>query len=379
MLKIPNNSFCMLPFVHLHIDEQNDIRLCCNSEKKIKQYSKDFNFNTDADFIKIRNKLLQGEAVEHCSKCYNVEQGGAKSFRYYHSVEWISNLNIDSTSDVRAELVFYDIRNDNTCNLACRMCYPGFSSQLEKEFLKLNWTKLSPRQRYKINEIVDIKKIRKLYLAGGEPTLIVEFREFLQLAIDKNRTDIELRIITNGTNVNKEFAELLSNFSNIEFTVSIDGYDQVNRYIRWPSKWDSLVENINRLFTITNCISFNVTVTMWNISVLSKLVKFLDKEFVRPIIFLNVDEGQFNPFNFPNKDLVLKDLRELKNTASYTNMHFKDKVDYFISKISTTVIDIDKLKRFFEYNDTLDQSRDVKLIDYIPELEQCRSYITKRI
>ena len=300
----------MLPFVHLHIDEQDDIRRCCNSEKKIKQYSKDFNFNTDADFIKIRNKLLQGEAVEHCSKCYNVEQGGAKSFRYYHSVEWISNLNIDSTSDVRAELVFYDIRNDNTCNLACRMCYPGFSSQLEKEFLKLNWTKLSPRQRYKINEIVDIKKIRKLYLAGGEPTLIVEFREFLQLAIDKNRTDIELRIITNGTNVNKEFAELLSNFSNIEFTVSIDGYDQVNRYIRWPSKWDSLVENINRLFTITNCISFNVTVTMWNISVLSKLVKFLDKEFVRPIIFLNVDEGQFNPFNFPNKDMVLKDLRE---------------------------------------------------------------------
>jgi hypothetical protein len=58
---------------------------------------------------------------------------------------------------------------------------------------------------------------------------------------------------------------------------------------------------------------------------------------------------------------------------------FKNKLDYFISKINTTTIDIEKLKKFFDYNDLLDQSRNVKLIDYIPELESCRSYITKPI
>lgn len=369
----------MLPFIHLHVDEKNDIRLCCNSEKKIKPYSNDFDFVNDTDFVEIRNKLLQGQAIEHCSKCYNVEQGGAKSSRYYHSNEWITNLNIDNIEEVYTDLVFYDIRNDNTCNLACRMCYPGFSSQLEKEFIKLNWIKPSTRPRYKITEIINVEKIKKLYMAGGEPTLIEEFKEFLQLAIDKNRTDIELRIITNGTNVNKEFAELLSNFSNIEFTVSIDGYNQVNRYIRWPSNWLSLVDNIKRLYNITQRVSFNITVTMWNISQLSQLVKFLDNEFDCPIIFLNIDEGQWNPFNFPNKQLVLKDLEELKTTASYNDAQFKDKVDYFITKISTTVIDKEKLKKFFTFNDLLDQSRDVKLIDYIPELEECRSYLTKQM
>lgn len=369
----------MLPFVHLHVDEQNDIRLCCNSEKKIKKYSKEFDFNTDIDFIGIRNKLLNGETVEHCNRCYNVEQGGAKSFRYYHSNEWISNLKIENVSEIKSDLIFYDIRNDNTCNLGCRMCSPGFSSQLEKEFTRLNWFVLDSVQNYKLNDIIDFKKIRKLYIAGGEPTLMPEFKEFLEHAVKENRTDIELRIITNGTNINKEFATLLTNFPKKEFTISIDGYDQVNRYIRWPSNWESLVENIKRLYEITSAISFNITVSMWNISVLSKLIYFLDEEFNSSNIFLSIDEGENSPFNFPNKEAAITDLEKLKNTASYKINKFKDRVDYFISRIDTTTIDTEKLKRFFEYNDALDQSRGVKLIDYIPELEQCRSYLTKQI
>ena len=36
---------------------------------------------------------------------------------------------------------------------------------------------------------------------------------------------------------------------------------------------------------------------------------------------------------------------------------------------------IDTLKTFFEFNDTLDKSRNIKLVDYIPELEECRKLI----
>ena len=50
-----------------------------------------------------------------------------------------------------------------------------------------------------------------------------------------------------------------------------------------------------------------------------------------------------------------------------------------VRDIERTYRDTDKLKKFFDYNDLLDQSRNVKLIDYIPELEACRSYITKPI
>jgi hypothetical protein len=36
---------------------------------------------------------------------------------------------------------------------------------------------------------------------------------------------------------------------------------------------------------------------------------------------------------------------------------------------------IASLKEFFAFNDRLDQIRNVRLVDYIPELEECRKYI----
>ena len=38
--------------------------------------------------------------------------------------------------------------------------------------------------------------------------------------------------------------------------------------------------------------------------------------------------------------------------------------------------DLVALKKFFDLNDKMDQNRGMKLADYIPELEECRKYIT---
>ena len=38
-------------------------------------------------------------------------------------------------------------------------------------------------------------------------------------------------------------------------------------------------------------------------------------------------------------------------------------------------IDLEKLSDFFYYNDTLDRVRGSKLVNFIPELEECRKYI----
>ena len=384
MLKIPNKHFCILPFIHIHLTNWNDVKLCCYSDD-VKKYTSDFNFVTDADYVKIRQDMIEGKAVAQCENCYKIERDGATSFRIRDTTEWIEKLKLSSLDNITPELIYYDIRNDHTCNLSCRMCNPGASTQVEKEFIKIGLTKPNNILRPKINEIVDLNLVKQLYVAGGEPSLMREFKTLLARAIEINRTDIFLRIITNATNVNKEFAELLSHFPNKEFVVSLDGYDQVNKYIRWPSDWNSIIGNIKRLYTITSKynISFSVTVSMWNICSLSKLINFLNKEFSQPIIFLNeaVDGGIDNasPFNFPNKELALRDLESMKLLPNYQIDIFKNKLDYFISKINNTTIDTDKLKKFFDYNDLLDQSRNVKLIDYIPELDACRSYITKPI
>jgi hypothetical protein len=37
--------------------------------------------------------------------------------------------------------------------------------------------------------------------------------------------------------------------------------------------------------------------------------------------------------------------------------------------------DLQWLRKFYEFNDKLDVSRNVRLADYVPELEECRKYI----
>ena len=374
-----NAHYCILPFIHLHINEKDQVKLCCYSNE-LTQYNAEFDYVNNEEYQQVRSRLQQGLPVRQCESCYKIEQAGGESFRIRDTAEWQQKLKIQNLDTFEPQLIYYDIRNDNTCNLSCRICHPGASSQLEKEYKKLNWPINPTSRKYKLTEIVDLDTIQQLQIAGGEPTIMPEFKEFLENAIAQNRTDIALKIITNATNINLSYQTLLNAFSDKEFIVSIDGYDLINRYIRWPSDWETLIANIHRLYEITDRVSFNVTVSMWNIGNLSKLVLFLEKEFNKPLIFLNeaVPNGRANisPFNRPDQDIVLADLERLKNCASYqTENHFKNKVDYFLSKMKTRRIDLNSLRKFFDYNDQLDQSRNVKLEDFVPELHACKSYL----
>jgi len=366
-----------LPFIHLHVNENDSIKPCCFSAKLDKKYSQEFDFYSDLEFTKIRTKMLNGEPIPQCTNCYNIEKNNLQSFRIRDTTEWLEKLNIKNFNEVIPNLIYYDVRNDNLCNLSCRMCYPGASSQLEKEYTQLGWSILPASRRSQLSEIVNYNTIQQLYIAGGEPTLMPEFKKFLKKAIRLGRTDIHLRIITNGTNVNQEILNLLKKFKTIDVTISLDGYDQVNRYIRWPSDWSTIDKNIDKLKSLTSNISFNVTVSIWNITSISKLVKYLESKFDQPTIFLNevMFSGKINysADNFPNKKLAIDDLNLLKNTKTYQNeYYFKDKVDYLITQMQNTQVNIKDLQDFFDYNDALDKSRNIKLQDYIPELEKCR-------
>ena len=142
-----------------------------------------------------------------------------------------------------------------------------------------------------------------------------------------------------------------------------------------------MIENIHGLYTITPNISFNVTVGVWNISNLSQLVLFLENEFpnCNTVLLNKIYSPDSMIFTtFPNKDLALQDLELLKTSKFYQEYVFQSKVDYYINEIKNSNINLKALKEFFKYNDRLDLSRNVKLIDYIPELEACRSYVTNQ-
>lgn len=374
-----NKSFCILPFIHLHIDESDTIKTCCYGDP-IKKFNTNFNFLTDPDFTIIRDQMLAGQLVQQCQNCYKIENNNGESFRQRNTAEWVEKLKINKLEQTEVNLIYYDIRNDNTCNLACRICHPGASSQLEKEYKILGWPIKPADRKGQLSEIVNYKTIQRLYMAGGEPTIMPEFKKFLEQALKHNRSDCELRIITNGTNLNKKIVELITQFNNIEFTISIDGYNQINRYIRWPSDWSTLVKNIHRFYELTDRISFNVTVSIWNIHRLSELVFFLEQEYKNPLIMLNEavnakPDADITPWNFPEPELALADLERLKLSQNYAiDPSFADRVKYFTNRLKKTSFDSKKLTGFFAYNDALDHIRQIQLKDVMPELENCRKY-----
>jgi MoaA/NifB/PqqE/SkfB family radical SAM enzyme len=382
-----NQAFCILPFIHLHINENDQVKPCCYASA-LKQYDNTFDFETDQDLNKIRQSMLEGKKVKNCANCYKIDQLGGTSYRVRDTQEWMTRLNFTDYQKIIPKLQYYDIRNDNLCNLSCRICHPGASTQIAKEHKKLGWVIQENTRQSKMSDIINYDTVSKVYVAGGEPTVMPEFKKFLEKAIKEQRTDIELQILTNGTNCNADYFDLIKHFSNVSVTISIDGYDQVNRYIRWPSHWETIVENIHKWYTITSAVSFAIAVSIWNIVRLRELIDFLDQTFSVPVILMNpaapilANDERINisPFNFPNKELVLKHLDDIKNTQSYIQEeYFQNQVKMLINGVTNNQTNIDELRSFFKYNDALDASRNIHLRDYIPELEQCQTYLTTQI
>jgi sulfatase maturation enzyme AslB (radical SAM superfamily) len=149
----------------------------------------------------------------------------------------------------------------------------------------------------------------------------------------------------------------------------------LNRYIRWPSDWDTIVTNIEKLKSITDHLSVNITATIINVTRLYELVSFLETVLPSPatILINEVTYGPYVPFNFPDRELAIEKISLLKNTHSYAHEEiFKNKVDYFISVFENSHSDKAQLKEFFKFNDLLDNHRGVYLKDIVPELEKFR-------
>lgn len=348
---------------------------------QFKKYGPGFDFENDKEFQEIRARMLNGEPVKFCKTCYDLEEKGAQSFRIRDTKEWQLKLNIRNYEEVKPNLVYYDIRNDNICNLSCRMCLPNFSSQLEKEYKILGWAYDDVKlNNIGFNDIVDLNKVKKIQVAGGEPSLMPDVKQFFKKALVAGRNDIEIRLISNVTNLNKEYISLLKEFKNVFIIASIDGFDKLNHYIRWPSDWETIVTNLKNISQITKNLSFNIAVSVWNISNLSPLIEFLENEFPHNKILLSKVPQEHQCYTlFPNKDIVLNDFRKIKSLKTYNNdKSFKSMLDFIEKEIVEADLDILSLIKFFEHNDALDKNRNIFLKDYIPELEECRKLITKQ-
>jgi len=139
-----------------------------------------------------------------------------------------------------------------TCNLACITCSTKFSSAWNKEYHHFDPTaskiKLAkfPEEKWKN---LDLTQLEKLHFTGGEPLLNDDNKKILQhlekLEVLEN---VMISYNTNGTIMpDNETLRLWSKARFIRLFFSLDGVGSVFEYTRYPAKWITVNDTIQKL------------------------------------------------------------------------------------------------------------------------------------
>ena len=306
-------TLCALPFAEVFINEEGMSFPCCFSVQTLDDFrvmatSARSSSSSEPELFsrawnsesvrRVRKEMILGKRPAVCRRCFEAEDSGGTSFRTEMEkvfdpslLENAKRLTAQVTSDGRiaAPPAMLDIRLGNLCNLKCRMCNPLSSVNLIEDFEEIyhksfhnkktvHWH----RDQKFMEEMVEVcKTISLLNLAGGEPFLIPEVKTLLTLLVSKGYSnEIHLSLITNCTVLDQTLLALFKNFKSVQLIVSLDGLHEVNDYIRYPSKFLKIEENLTFLHENMESlkirpIKFNTTVQILNIFNIPSLLRYL--------------------------------------------------------------------------------------------------------
>ena len=378
------DTFCVLPWMHLATNASGNLRVCCNStpgenfilkddSTPYKIYKDDlqeaWNSNTYRD---IRKTMLSNERPAMCIRCFREEDAGLESARQAWNKKWKEDkvYNETPTFDIK----YIDLRLGNLCNLRCRMCNPYASSQWIKEWHLIS-NKLSKQEHERLkrldwpndkktwdNLLPLLDTVDEVYLTGGEPTIIKEQYILLNYLIDNNIAHrVKLKYNTNLTNIPEELVVKWQSFKRVQLNCSIDAVGDLDRYIRYPSDWNTIVENFNILHKLKNIyIEIHCTVQMYNILRLQDLIAWVLPYEVK--IYFNILNHP-NWLNIRVLPVHLKKDVEEKLQKYYYLPKVKGIIDYMNAENWTEHLDI-----FYQKTSILDESRNESLQSIITEL-----------
>jgi len=259
--KQDNGAVCPYLWNHHCVIPTGQVRPCCRVDhKNAKSW----------DNIKIsegihsqahrsaRQQMRQGIRPSECSVCWQLEDNGIDSGRL-EALRRNERLGLDIDYSTEPKHVHsIDIKFNNTCNLACRMCNPGSSSLVDQLAQQMPQHLRFNNQKHSLGKInffeqqkVDIIKrhiqqgATLFKTTGGDPFFQPQFHSLLEWCIDHGYNhQLEIEITTNLIGVKPHILGMLKKFKNIKLTVSIDGTEDVYEYIRYPARWHRLTQNL---------------------------------------------------------------------------------------------------------------------------------------
>lgn len=394
---INSNHFCILPFVHSCIWTDGRVIPCCINHdivfgvSKVHPLKKIYS-DKNEKLINFRKELLTGpELPKSCHRCSKVEKLGTQSLRQFYNKKFnhlLPKLDIDENNILKKERISYwDVRFSNLCNLKCRSCDGINSSKIAEE--KYSVTKIPTEIMLKAFDKSDdffdffkehLDTLEDNVFCGGETLLLEEHYSLLDLLIENEKFNVEMRYFSNCTRLDFKGKNLVYDywprFTNVKIHASIDaGWEQLH-YIRHGAKWQTVFKNL--LLIREKCPHINIiltpTVQIYNAFHVPKLHKELIKHKIlscndfNPII-LN------DPLHFSLTSLPLEKKRDVEkhwnehkqflislNAKKTTLNTIDDVITYMYSK--DTSYTLPTLKK---ENDRFDKLRNENFLETFPE------------
>lgn len=396
-----NKSFCMYPWIHLHAFPTGEAYPCCNTEmSELVGNTRESTIQEvwdGAPMQEVRRKMLVGESVKGCTRCYEQEGSGFFSMRMSANKHFGHHIALTDNPNPPMKLIYWDIRFSNLCNLRCRSCGHIFSSNWYDDQVKIleleqgnadKWKSKNSRINFAGKTEDDIWKqlepqidnLEQVYFAGGEPLIMEEHYRLLHELINRGRTDVRLIYNTNFSQLSYKktnVLELWREFDSVSVGASLDAMGTHAEYIRKGTKWSQVEKNREQMLKICPKVDFYISPTLSIMNVLH-LPQFhrewVNRGFLQPQdLNINIlqDPEYFRidvlplQYKVDVQEAYLEHIEWLKPLDKLTRatIGFESAIKFMMSDDKSHL-----LPKFFDRTSKLDRVRNENILDAIPEL-----------
>lgn len=286
-LLVKSKTFCMVPWMHLHVWPTGEAFPCChadgtenNSLGSCKTQTLKEIWNSD-EYKQLRLNMLNDQTSSACRRCYEQDESGFFSGRrsankhYGHHIGKIFETQPDGTLE-NFEMLYWDIRFSNLCNLSCRSCGHIFSSSWYADQIKLAGDDYKTKHKALnvagrsdtdlLDQLLEhIDCVEQIYFAGGEPLLMIEHYKILEELERRKKFHVRLIYNTNFTEVklkDRLVFDYWKKFDSVAVGASLDAQGTRAEYIRKGTNWDRVEHNRRQMLEICPNVDFYVSSTL---------------------------------------------------------------------------------------------------------------------
>ena len=396
-----NKNFCMYPWTHMYVEPSGGVHPCCGS-----RYAQEYQLgHTNKSSLReiwnsqsiknLRLNMLNDQPSLHCTRCYEQEKSGFFSMRnsankhHGHHINKVDNTLEDGTVE-DFQMIYWDVRFSNLCNLRCRSCGPMFSSQWYQDQLKLapdyakNHKALIFAGKFETdlwNQLFEhIDYVEQIYFAGGEPILMDEHYRILEELERRGKFNVRLIYNTNFTEIklkDRTVFDYWKKFDSVSVGASLDGMDAHGEYIRKGTVWADVEHNRQQMMKVCPNVDFYVSATLsilnaWHLPDFHR--DWVQKGYIKPQDFnVNIltDPKHYRidiAPEFYKKQLYDKYTQHLAWLSPQDQLRrasngFQSALTFLSATDNTKLI-----PTFWSKTDQLDVIRNESLLDAIPEL-----------